>query len=102
MEHDLGGYPKTGNPPRSFHDSWYFKAGKGEEKNDTNKRDWLVYSPRHDKMFCSWCSIFIPEGIRYYVSNWTRKGVQNWKKGLEKVREHKKSKLHSVAAFKYS
>ena len=53
-------------------------------------------------MFCFWCALFIPEGAHNSEANWTRIGVNNWKKGLQKIRHHESSDIHQTAAFKYS
>ncbi len=106
-EDDLeNGFPTTGETvltKRCFHHSWYFKS---QAKNDTCsnleksknkfKRDWLVYSPRLDRMFCFWCTLFVPEGTHLSETNWTKIGVNNWKKGLENT------DIHKNAAFQYS
>ena len=53
-------------------------------------------------MFCFWCTLFVPEGTHLSETNWTKIGVNNWKKGLEKIREHEKTDIHKNAAFQYS
>ncbi len=45
---------------------------------------------------------FIPETTPYYEDNWTQVGVSNWKKGIQKIKEHETADIHLEAAFKYS
>ncbi len=45
--------------------------------------------------------LFIPESMAYYEDNWTKLGVSKWKKAMEKIKEHEKTNVHLVAAFKY-
>jgi hypothetical protein len=112
-EDDLeNGFPITGETvltKRCFHHSWYFKSqaknyacSNLEKSKNKFKRDWLVYSPRLDRMFCFWCTLFVPEGTHLSETNWTKIGVNNWKKGLEKIREHENTDIHKNAAFQYS
>ncbi len=112
-EDDLeNGFPTTGETAltkRCFHHSWYFKSqakndacSNLEKSKNKFKRDWLVYSPRLDRMFCFWCTLFVPEGTHLSETNWTKIGVNNWKKGLQKIREHEKTDIHKNAAFQYS
>ena len=98
----MAGFPSSGDPPRSFQESWYHDAAKHVKKTTENKRDWLVYSPRHDCMYCFWCLMFIPVTTPFYEANWTQTGVSNWKKGLQKVREHEVTDIHLSAAFRFS
>ncbi len=52
--------------------------------------------------FCFCCLLFIPEATPLYKNNWTEIGVYNWKRALEKMREHESIDIHVLAAFKYS
>ena len=112
-EDDLeSGFPTTEDSEkakRSFHQAWYFKSqaksdadGNLHKSKISLKRDWLVYSPRSDRMFCFWCSIFVPEGAHLSEANLTKIGVNNWKKGLEKIRDHENTDIHKTTAFQYS
>ena len=53
-------------------------------------------------MFCFWCTLFVPEGAHFSEANWTKIGVKNRKKGLEKIRHHENTDIHKTAAFQYS
>ncbi|CAB3992990.1 Hypothetical predicted protein [Paramuricea clavata] len=52
-------------------------------------------------MFCFWCTLFVPEGAHFSEANWTKIGVNNWKKGVENIRHHENT-VHKTAAFQYS
>jgi hypothetical protein len=101
-EDDLeNGFPITEETKRSFDQAWYFKSlarsdadGNLHKSNISLKRDWLVYSPRSDRMFCFWCTLFVPEGAHFSEVNWTKIGINNWKKGLEKIRHHENTDIH--------
>eukprot|EP00794_Sanderia_malayensis_P000066 gene66-662_t len=79
---------------RSFHASWYRK--------NSNKRDWLVFSLKENKMYCFCCWLFPCKSSKDYEENWSVNRVDNFKKGLEKIKKYEDTNLHctSLAAWK--
>ena len=50
---------------------------------------WLEYSVSKDAAFCFWCYLFRGEkGPKFGDEVWTKKGFWNWKKALERFKEH--------------
>lgn len=72
----------------SFNPRWYdIKEAKG----------WLEYSVKSDRMYCFACRLFENELRKRNEPNWISVGVCNWKKGLEKIKNHYKSVQHKCA-----
>lgn len=67
---------------RHFRDSWY------------SDFPWLEYSIVKDSAFCYSCRFFCHEKSSRGEENFTKIGVSNWKKALEKFRKHEKSEMH--------
>src|SRR6218665_2787671 len=86
---------------RKFQISWYVQSfGKGNMKEE---RNWLVYSPTHDKMYCQACWLFADCKSENYSMEWSDpdSGVFNWKKGREKIAKHEASNQHKNAIHQY-
>ena len=68
------------------------------------QRDWLIYSLITEKMYCFFCWLFSNCTDPLYEGNWAdpSKGVQDFKKGIEKIRCHESSGIHltSYACWK--
>lgn len=97
------GFPMNEN--RCFHGKWYYSLENQRKSNlpsEDQKRDWLVYSPCTSKMYCFWCTLFIPESTPMYEPNWTKLGINQWKKGLDKIERHENTDIHKLAAFRYN
>ena len=76
---------------RSFCSAWY-TDGKYD-------RDWLVYSPLKNKMYCFACWLFPCKELQSFRSNWAmpKLGINKWKQGLEKIGKHEGSKAHLMS-----
>lgn len=86
---------------RKFQISWYTKSfGKGCLKEE---RNWLVYSPTNQKMYCHACWLFAESKSENYSKEWSDpdSGVVNWKKGIEKIIKHETSNQHQNAMRQY-
>ena len=83
-------FPRTkfSNGNLSFNPAWYdIKEAKG----------WLEYSEKSDKMYCFACRLFESELRERNEPNWMTIGVCNWKKALEKIKNHYRSTQHKYA-----
>ncbi|XP_025202803.1 zinc finger MYM-type protein 1-like [Melanaphis sacchari] len=72
-----------------FNPDWYdIKSRSGFHF----KRNWLVFSPKSNKMYCFYCFLF--RTLSKHNSNWSdpAEGVNNFRKGLEKIIKHETSK----------
>ena len=79
---------KFSNGNLSFNPAWYdAKEAQG----------WLEYSIESDKMYCFVCRLFESEVRERNESNWISIGICNWKKALEKIKNHYKSTQHKSA-----
>ena len=70
---------------RKFQVAWYTKSfGMGGMKEE---RNWLVYSPTNQKMYCQACWLFADCKSENYSKEWCDpdSGVFKWKKGMEKL-----------------
>jgi len=78
---------------RRFSPNWYHRTLPNGAKA---KRSWLIYSPEKNKMFCHHCWLFSDRTSSSYSPNWTEVdiGVDNFKKGLEKIVKHEQSVMH--------
>lgn len=83
---------------QSFLSKWYEKKTKS---NFPCKRNWLVYSPNSNKMFCFPCFLFRSVSQHNYQWSDPSKGVSNFRKGLEKIVKHEKSDEHKTAEREY-
>lgn len=81
-------FPVTGG--RCFQTAWYTR----QLSHGSVEREWLEYSPSTDAMFCFSCRVFGKTNSMFYEYNWTRNGVRNWKKALEKIYKHEESNVH--------
>lgn len=86
-------FPKNENG-QSFLLKWYDKITKS---NFPCKRNWLVYSPRSNKMFCFPCFLFRTISQHHYQWSDPSKGVSNFRKGHEKIVKHEQSNEHKTA-----
>ena len=66
-------------------------------------RNWLVYSPTNQKMYCQACWLFADYKSEHYSKEWSdlESGVCKWKKGMEKIVKHETSKQHLDATRQY-
>ncbi|XP_022166759.1 zinc finger MYM-type protein 5-like [Myzus persicae] len=80
-------FPKNKNG-QSFLVKWYEQITKS---NFPCKRNWLVYSPNSNKMFCFPCFLFRTVSQHHYQWSDPSKGVSNFRKGHEKIVKHEKS-----------
>eukprot|EP00112_Aurelia_sp_Birch-Aquarium-sp1_P017519 Seg4069.6 transcript_id=Seg4069.6/GoldUCD/mRNA.D3Y31 product="Zinc finger MYM-type protein 1" protein_id=Seg4069.6/GoldUCD/D3Y31 len=78
---------------RCFQPSWY--------KRNESKREWLVYSLKDEKMYCFCCWLFPCRIDKDFESNWSETGVDNFKKGIEKIRGHENSRLHCISLARW-
>ncbi|KAK0138849.1 Zinc finger MYM-type protein 1 [Merluccius polli] len=53
-------------------------------------------------MFCFSCQLFMKEEKYESKVAWRTVGVDNWKKGTEKIKEHKKTEAHMVSMVRWS
>ncbi|KAL4142042.1 hypothetical protein QTP88_004574 [Uroleucon formosanum] len=90
-------FPKNKNG-QSFLLKWYDKITKS---NFPCKRNWLVYSPRSNKMFCFPCFLFRTISQHHYQWSDPFKGVSNFRKGHEKIVKHEQSNEHKIAEREY-
>ncbi|XP_065684245.1 zinc finger MYM-type protein 1-like [Hydra vulgaris] len=91
----------TDEAGRKFQTSWYTKTiGKGSIKKE---RNWLVFSPSNQKMYCHASWLFADFKAENYSKEWsdTSAGVYKWKKGMEKIVEHETSHQHQNAIRQY-
>ena len=79
---------KFSNGNLSFNPAWYdVKEAQG----------WLEYSAKSDRTYCSACRLFESELRERNEPNWMTIGVCNWKKALEKIKNHYRSTQHKCA-----
>lgn len=83
---------------KKFSSNWYNKDVKS---GMSCKRNWLVYSPKANKMFCFPCFLFRSVSQHSYQWSDPNKGVTNFRKGYEKIIKHEKSKDHREAENEY-
>jgi len=83
---------------KKFSSKWYYKDVKS---GMSCKRNWLVYSPKANKMFCFPCFLFRSVSQHSYQWSKPNKGVTNFRKGYEKIIKHEKSKDHREAENEY-
>ncbi|KAL4119203.1 hypothetical protein QTP88_012047 [Uroleucon formosanum] len=81
-----------------FNPDWYdIKSRSGFHF----KRNWLVFSPKSNKMYCFSCFLF--RTLSKHNSNWSdpAEGVNNFRKGLEKIIKHETSSDHTNTVKEY-
>ncbi|XP_029348089.1 zinc finger MYM-type protein 5-like, partial [Acyrthosiphon pisum] len=83
---------------KKFSPNWY---NKNVKSGMSCKRNWLVFSPKANKMFCFPCFLFRSVSQHSYQWSNPNKGVSNFRKGNEKIIKHEKSKDHRVAENEY-
>ena len=68
----------------------------------TVDRKWLSHSPKTYKMFCLPCLLFADKSSYGYDKSFAEAtaGCGNFKKGLEKIKNHEVSGIHSDAVSK--
>lgn len=83
---------------KKFSPNWY---NKNVKSGMSCKRNWLVFSPKANKMFCFPCFLF--RSVSQYSYQWfnPNKGVSNFRNGNEKIIKHEKSKDHRDAENEY-
>ncbi|KAK0134978.1 Zinc finger MYM-type protein 1 [Merluccius polli] len=75
--------------------------GRSFQRNWYNTRPWLEYSPDNDGMYCFSCCLFLNEE-KYSKSAWRVAGLNNWRKGLEKIQEHANSEAHLTSMVQWN
>lgn len=80
---------------RRFNVSWYYKS----ENEGKQLRDWLIYSPRANKMFCFSCWLMSSHNKSVWAD--PNKGSKNFKKGIEKITKHEGTEIHRDMQNKY-
>jgi len=75
---------------RSFQKMWY------------ENKPWLEYSPEKDSMYCFSCRLFLNEQKYSNKSAWRVAGVNNWKRGLDKMQEHADSEAHLTSMERWN
>ncbi|XP_060844920.1 zinc finger MYM-type protein 5-like [Rhopalosiphum padi] len=83
---------------KKFSLNWY---NKNVKSGMCCKRNWLVFSPKANKMFCFPCFLFRSVSQHSYQWSNPNKGVSNFRKGNEKIIKHEKSKDHRDAENEY-
>ncbi|KAL4149943.1 hypothetical protein QTP88_003794 [Uroleucon formosanum] len=69
-------------------DHFMRKLQNGEKK----LREWILYSPSKNALFCFQCLLFLPKPTVFGNKN---EGFINWKKCNESLQEHEASKTHA-------
>lgn len=84
---------------RRFNPSWY----KRQVGNSSVQRSWLVYSPTAHRMFCCCCWLFGNKSNDSAGRVWAdpNLGLSSYRKGIEKIDRHEKSKAHREAERTY-
>ncbi|KAF3856755.1 hypothetical protein F7725_017478 [Dissostichus mawsoni] len=65
-------------------------------------KPWLEYSPEKDSMYCFSCRLFLNEQKYSNKSAWRVAGVNNWKRGLDKMQEHADSEAHLTSMVRWN
>ena len=82
-------------PKRKFSNGWL--SFKPDWYDIKEAEGWLEYSVQNDRMYCLACRLFTTELTEKNERNWISTGVCNWKKGVEKIKNHFKCKQHKNA-----
>lgn len=80
---------KVNSKSRQFKKTWY------------NEFSWVEYSPILDAAFCYPCRLFCHHKSGRGEESFTKVGVNNWKKALEKFRKHEKSEIMHLKAVQF-
>ena len=72
------------------------RNGRFFNKDWFKKYDWLFYNRNRKKSFCTVCTSSSKRNGNFNF-NFGGEGFDNWKKGLEKFKEHEESALHKAA-----
>lgn len=78
---------------RSFHSAWY---NRKLIDNTYEKREWLSYSPKLNKIFCLYCILY----GKNTNTAWTKEGFCHWKNGSLSITKHETSSTHIFASLK--
>ena len=89
-------FPRTEG--RAFRPAWYTRT-TGSLKAS---RDWLIYSPAKDCMFCFACWLFSDRTDPHYDPAWAEPthGVAKWKKATGRISTHEQASIHTRAVGK--
>lgn len=79
-----------------FKVSWY----KNTSGRCTVDRQWLVYSPKSCRMFCSCCWLFAEKGDQTIWSD-PKKGFYMFHKGSDRIKHHENTAAHRKAEKSY-
>ena len=74
---------------RKFDTSWYYT-----DRTGCQTRDWLIYSPRSNRLFCYYCWLMCVSTNKCAVWGDIKIGISNFKKGIEKIRLNQESSIH--------
>jgi Domain of unknown function (DUF4371)/hAT family C-terminal dimerisation region len=87
-------YRMIGNVRRSFQRCWF------------DSYSWLEWEPTVDAAFCHRCRMASSLGLlavsHRHEDAFTRTGFSNWKRALDRFREHEKSSCHREAVVKWA
>ncbi len=78
---------------RSFHEAWYWRTLPCGRKE---RRNWLSYSPKNDRMYCTHCILFAKDG----QNAWTKTGCHAWNRASSSLIAHETSAEHITASVK--
>lgn len=95
--HEDYSFPKNDSDGRVFRKQWYHASMRN---GMTRYRDWLVYSPTKNSMFCFSCWLFgDPKHNKHSDPAFSdpSHGVSKWRKGVELIERHEKSQGHADA-----
>jgi len=85
----LSSFPKN-EEGQSFQKKWY-------ENNQ-----WLEYSPSLGAMFCFSCRLFLNDEKYTIRKTWKTEGVNQWRKALERIKEHSASESHMCGMVRWN
>ena len=91
LKDDFNNFPKDTNG-RKFRTDWYEK--KVGECGIKVKRQWLIYSPKANSMFCLPCWLFLKSPGIWGAPNG---GCATFNNGLYRIEMHENTKNHKVA-----
>lgn len=83
---------------RKFKTHWYYMDM--DTSNPNKVRNWLIYSPRSNKMYCFYCWLMLSLKTNSVWGN-IRIGISNFKKGIEKIKLHEESGSHREMQNKF-
>lgn len=79
---------------RAFRREWYSPGLKNGMKS---YREWLVYSPGNDSVYCFPCLLFANRGGKDYSPTFVETGFRNWKKATDVLSTHEHTGIHCEA-----